>query len=285
MAEEFGIPKFYGAYGALLQDSDIDAVYIPLPNHLHVKWAISALRAGKHVLVEKPIALNAQEAQLLKEEADKHPHLKIMEAFMYKFHPRWQRVEQLIGDGAIGNLKMVKSSFSFFDDDPQNIVYSEKFGGGSLMDVGCYPVSVARFLFGAEPVRILADLDYDAEYKVDTMATGIMEFEQGRGVFFSSIRLFESQEAKFFGTEGIIELELPFNPPDDRPCKIVVVKEDDRQEIIMDACNQYRHQVDAFSKAILQQTPVPIALTDSVLNMKVLDAIKQSDRSGRSVLL
>ncbi|SHJ29927.1 Gfo/Idh/MocA family protein [Pseudozobellia thermophila] len=284
-AAQFGIKKHYGSYQTLLDDREVDAVYIPLPNHLHVKWAVSALRAGKHVLVEKPIALNAQEARSLKEEADKHPHLKVMEAFMYRFHPRWQKVRQLIEEGAIGDLKMVQSSFSFFDDDHRSIVYNRKFGGGSLMDVGCYPVSVARFLFGAEPVKIEADLDNHPEHKVDITAAGIMEFEKGRSIFFSSIQLFENQEAKCFGTQGIIELELPFNPHEDASSKIVVIKENGREEILIEPCNQYLCQVDAFSRAILQQTPLPVDLSDSILNMQALDAIKESDRLGKAVRL
>lgn len=285
LAEQFNIPKPYGSYEDLLNDETIQAVYIPLPNHLHVEWAIKALQSGKHVLVEKPIALNAIEAQKLMDEARKHPNLKLMEAFMYKFHPQWIKVKELLENGKIGKLKIIESSFSFFDADPTSIVNNKEFGGGSLMDVGCYPVSISRFLFDAEPKRVLASQELHPEFQVDIQTTGVLEFEEGTSVFFSSIQLFDSQRVKLFGTKGTIAFEIPFNPPYDHSTKISVTKESGVEEIVIEKCNQYTLQADFFSKAILQNLELPMLFEDAVKNMTVIDAIKESARIGQAVLL
>ena len=284
-ADTFRIPKYFGSYEALLADEQIQAVYIPLPNHLHVEWAIKALKTGKHVLVEKPVALNAKEAQSLLDEAKKHPELKIMEAFMYKFHPQWIRAKKLVQEGAIGYLKIVQASFSFFDDDPNSITNKKEFGGGSLMDVGCYPVSVSRFLFDAEPKRVVSSLEYHPKFEVDIDASGVLEFEKGRTIFFSSTQLTENQAVKLFGTKGSIEFELPFNPLPGKPAKIWLTKEDTREEIIFELCNQYALQADAFSKSILENTALPVSLEDALNNMIVIQAIKESDRLDKVIHL
>ncbi len=283
VARQFGIPRFYGSYDELLADPQVQAVYIPLPNHLHVEWAIKALRAGKHVLVEKPIAMDVEEAQRLLQESKKHPELKVMEAFMYKFHPQWAQVMKMVQEGAIGTLKMIKSSFSFFDDDPGSITNIKEYGGGSLMDVGCYPISISRFLFDAEPIRVISSLEIHPDFEVDVHASGVLEFEMGRTVFFSSIQLMEHQEVKLFGTEGIIEFEIPFNPPKDKSVSISLTKEDFKEEISFDPCNQYGLQTDAFSKAILENTEVPAPLEDAIKNMRVIEAIKESALRNKAI--
>ena len=283
VASTFKVPKCYGSYEALLADQKIQAVYIPLPNHLHVHWAIKALQAGKHVLVEKPIALTAEQAIALQTVARNFPKLKVMEAFMYKFHPQWLSVKEMIQEGAIGKLKLIQASFSFFDDDAKSIVNNKEFGGGSLMDVGCYPVSIARFLFNTEPKRVTASLDYHPEYKVDIHASAILDFEEGRAIISSSIQLCEDQKVKLLGTEGSIDFDIPFNPEHDKPAKIWLIKENSRKEISMEVCNQYSLQVDLFSKAILTNSTVPVSLSDAVQNMVVIDAIKESSRLGKSI--
>lgn len=283
VAHQFGIPNFYGDYDALLAEPQVQAVYIPLPNHLHVEWAIKALRAGKHVLVEKPVAMDAEEAQLLLEESRKHPELKIMEAFMYKFHPQWAYVKKMVKEGAIGSLKMIQSSFSFFDDHPDSITNSKEYGGGSLMDVGCYPISISRYLYEAEPFRVISSLEYHPAFEVDIHASGVMEFDQGRSVFYSSIQLMENQEAKLLGTEGMIEFEIPFNPPHDKSVSISLVKEDSRERISFDPCNQYGLQTDAFSRAILENTKVPYSLDDAVKNMRIIQLIRESDQNSAAL--
>jgi predicted dehydrogenase len=283
IAKHFNISKHYGAYQDLLDDTSIDAVYIPLPNHLHVDWAIKALRAGKHVLVEKPIALSSVEAKKLMDEAKKHPRLKIMEAFMYKYHPQWIKAKKLIDSGEIGTLKTIQSSFSFFDDNPGSIVNQKKLGGGSLMDIGCYPISISRFLFGEEPKSVSATIEYHPDFKVDVLVNGILEFEQGTCTFFSAIQLMEDQNVKIYGTEGYIEIEIPFNPKADKPAKIWLVKEGLQKEIAFEICDQYSLQTDVFSLAILEGREVPTDLNDAVNNMIVIEKLIESDRLGKHI--
>jgi predicted dehydrogenase len=276
VAARFNIPKYYNTYDELLENQEIEAVYIPLPNHLHVPWAIKALQAGKHVLVEKPIGLSSKEAQKLLDESKKYPHLKIMEAFMYRHHPQWIKAKELVKNGAIGKLKTIQSSFSFYDDDPNSIVNKKEYGGGSLMDIGCYPISLSRFIFDSEPEKVLGNIEYHPEFKVDSIATAILKFKEGTSSFFSSIQLQEMQQTKIFGTEGIIEFELPFNPIANKPSKIFLHKDDKTEGIIFKPCDQYTIQADVFSLSIINNTKVPTPLEDAVNNMKVIESIKES---------
>ena len=285
IAEQFGIPKCYGSYEGLLADDDIDAVYIPLPNHLHVQWAIKSLEAGKHVLVEKPVGLSSKEAERLLQETKKYPHLKVMEAFMYRHHPQWIKVKELVDQKAIGDIKTIQSSFSFFEDDPNSIVNSKEFGGGSLMDIGCYPISLSRFLFNSEPKSISSVIEYHPDFKVDVLASGILEFETGTSVFFSSTQLADNQQAQIFGTKGNIKFEWPFNPPTDKPSKIWVTIGDDCKTIEFETCNQYTIQADLFALAIINNRPVPTPLEDSVKNMIVIERLEESNLKKKRVTL
>lgn len=284
-AKRFKISKYYASYQGLLDDTSIDAVYIPLPNHLHVEWAIKALRAGKHVLVEKPMAMSSVEARILLDEAKKHPKLKIMEAFMYKHHPQWIKAREMIKKGEIGKLKAIQSSFSFFDDDPKSIINQKELGGGSLMDIGCYPISISRFLFDAEPKSVSATIEYDAKSKVDILSSGILEFENGICTFFSAIQLMENQYVKVFGTEGYIEFNMPFNPPANKSSKIWLVKENVKKEIEFEACDQYTLQADAISLAILENKKVETGIDDAVNNMIIIEKLMESDRLGKRIYL
>jgi predicted dehydrogenase len=281
VAERFGIPRAYGSYEELLMDHEIEAVYIPLPNHLHVPWSIKALRAGKHVLVEKPVGLSSEEARELLDESLKHPELKVMEAFMYRHHPQWKKAKELVESGIIGSLKTIQSSFSFYEDDPESIVNKKEFGGGSLMDIGCYPISLSRFLFNAEPKKVYANIEVHPEFKTDTLATAILEFEQGTSAFFSSTLLPDMQQVEIFGSKGRIEFGLPFNPIADKPATIWLYHGDQKEEITFDSCDQYTIQGDLFSLAIINDTPVPTPLQDAVDNMIVIERIFSGD-SGRS---
>ncbi len=285
VAEKFRIPKCYGSYSKLLEDTEIEAVYIPLPNHLHVEWAIKSLRAGKHVLIEKPIALSSNEARELGKESGKYPSLKIMEAFMYRFHPQWSKVKQLVDKGEIGVLKTIQSSFTFYEDDPDSIVNSKHFGGGSLMDIGCYSISISRFLFGAEPKSVWASIAYHPHYKVDILASAILEFDKGSSSFFCGTQLAENQQAQILGTEGRIVIEFPFNPPNNKAAKLWLVKQDKTTLIEFGICNQYTLQMDAFSSIILRNKKVPIGFRDSINNMIVIEKLKESDSLGRRVNL
>lgn len=283
ISSRYKIEKAYGSYEELLTDREVEAIYIPLPNHLHVEWAIKALEANKHVLVEKPVGLSSEEAEKLLKTSHKYPHLKVMEAFMYRHHPQWIKAKELVDQKVIGDIKAIQSSFSFFEDDPNSIVNNKEFGGGSLMDIGCYPISLSRFLFNSEPINISSVIDYHPEFKVDVLASGILEFDTGTSIFFSSTQLADNQQAQIFGTKGNIKFELPFNPPIDRPSKIWVSLGDNCQTIEFETCNQYTIQADLFALAILNNTPVPTPLEDSVKNMIVLEKLKESNLKGQRI--
>jgi len=281
VADKLNILKYYGTYEELLKDNEIDAVYISLPNHLHVPWAIKCLEAGKHVLLEKPIGLSSLEAQKLLDESKKYPHLKIMEAFMYRHHPQWIKAKELVDSGAIGKVKTIQSFFSFFDDNPNSIVNNKKYGGGSLMDIGCYPISLSRFIFNSEPQEVFSNIEYHPKLEVDIEATVQMKFNEGTSSFFSSIQLDERQQAQIFGTNGKIEFDIPFNPIANEPSKIFLYRNNKTEVIIFESCDQYTIQADLFSLAIINDTKVPTPLEDAVSNMKVIEAIIKSNKFSK----
>jgi predicted dehydrogenase len=204
---------------------------------------------------------------------------------MYKHHPQWAKAKKMIKQGEIGKLKAIQSSFSFFDDDPNSIVNKKELGGGSLMDIGCYPISISRYLFNAEPKSVLASIEYDSKSKVDILSSGILEFDQGSCTFFSAIQLMENQYVKIFGTEGYIEFNIPFNPPADKSAKIWLVKEDVKKEIEFELCDQYTLQADVFSLAILENRIVKTGLNDAVNNMIIIEKLMESDKQGKRVYL
>ncbi len=276
---QLGIPKAYGSYEELLVDAKIDAVYIPLPNHLHLPWASKALEAGKHVLCEKPIGLTAAEAEDLLDEARKQPELKVMEAFMYRHHPQWKKAQQLVNEGKIGTLQSIHSFFSYYNADPGNIRNMAQIGGGGLMDIGCYCISLARFILGREPQRVLGKLEYDPDFKTDRLCSGILDFGSQSSTFTCATQLTPYQRVNIFGTEGRIEIEIPFNAPPDRPCRIWHQQADEIEEIVLEICDQYTIQGDLFSLAVLNNTEVPTLLMDSAANMKVLEAVVRSSES------
>lgn len=273
VAEQLGIPTSYGTYEELLADPDIQAVYIPLPNHLHVPWSVRSLKTGKHVLCEKPIALDAREAQKLADTAKNYPSLKIMEAFMYRHHPQWRKAKQLVEDGEIGTLRTIQSFFSYYNIDPDNIRNMPDIGGGGLMDIGCYPVSLSRFIFDAEPERVFGEMEFDPELKIDRLGSGILDFGTGVSTFTYGTQLTPYQRVNIFGTEGRIEIEIPFNAPPDKPCKIWHQTGSDTREIEFEVVDQYTIQGDVFSRAIIEDTDVPTPINDAVANMKVIDAL------------
>jgi predicted dehydrogenase len=279
-AAKLKIQKAYGSYEDLLADKDIQAIYIPLPNHMHVDWSIKALKAGKHVLCEKPVGINYSEAQKLLEASKKYPDLKIMEAFMYRFHPQWQQTKQLIAQGRIGELKTIQSIFCYHNIDPDNIRNKQQYGGGGLMDIGCYCISLSRFVYEAEPKRVLGVIEYDLHFKVDSITSGILDFDKGTSTFTCSTQLNSYQRVNIFGTKGRIEIEIPFNAPPDRPCRIFLQEGGKIEEIIFVICDQYKIQCDLFSQAILNDTEVPTPLEDAAANMKVIDAVIESSKSG-----
>jgi predicted dehydrogenase len=283
--KQLGIEKAYGSYEELLADPDIDAVYNPLPNHLHVPWTIKALDAGKHVLCEKPIGLNAAEAQKLLNAARKFPRLKVMEAFMYRHHPQWQWAKQKVSEGKIGELRTIQTFFSYHNIDPDNIRNIADIGGGGLMDIGCYCISLSRFIFGDEPWRVCGIIEEDPNMEVDRLTSGILEFSSGTSTFTCATQLVPYQRVNIFGTKGRIEIEIPFNAPSDRPCKVWYGDGNRIEEVVLDICNQYTIQGDLFSRAVLEDRDVPVPLEDAVANMQVIDALISSARNSSWVNL
>ena len=280
-ARQLGIGKAYGSYEELLADPDVDAVYIPLPNHLHVPWSIKALKAGKHVLCEKPIGLSAAEAQQLLDAARKFPRLKVMEAFMYRHHPQWRWAKQLVAEGKIGEVRTIQSFFSYCNTDPDDIRNRADIGGGGLMDIGCYCISLSRFIFGAEPRRVCGIMEHDPEFKVDRLASGILEFSNGASTFTCATQLASYQRVNIFGTKGRIEIEIPFNAPPDQPCKVWYEEDGANiEEVALEICNQYTIQGDLFSRAVLEDKEAPVPLEDAVANMRVIEALACSAKSG-----
>lgn len=282
VAESLGIPKAYGTYEELLADPDIEAIYNPLPNHLHVPVSIQALEAGKHVLCEKPIGLTSAEGQQLVDAAAKHPNLKVMEAFMYRHHPQWQKMRQLVRTGQIGTLKTIQAFFSYYNKDPQNIRNQATIGGGGMMDIGCYPISLSRFIFDAEPKRVIGIAELDPNFQTDRIASAILDFSSGTSSFTCSTQLAPFQRVQIAGDKGRVEIEIPFNAPNDRPCKMWhQVEGGEITEMEFETCDQYGIQGDLFSQAIRNDTPVPTPITDAVGNMKVIEAIFRSVDSGQ----
>ena len=284
-ADALGIPRAYGSYAELLQDAEIEAVYNPLPNHLHVPISIEAAAAGKHVLCEKPIALTAAEAQKLVEARD-HAGVLIQEAFMVRCHPQWLRARALVREGRIGELRVVQGSFSYMNTDPANVRNQAGIGGGGLYDIGCYPIVTARFLFGAEPVRVASQIEYDPNFGTDRLASVLLQFPTGQALFYCSTQLVPYQRMQILGTGGRIEIEIPFNAPPDRPCRIFV---DDGSQLgdgsarpeTFEVVDQYTLQGDLFARAIREGTPLPFPLEDAVNNMRVLDAVFRAGKTGR----
>jgi len=275
-AAHLGVPKAYGSYEALLADPEIDAIYNPLPNHLHVDWSIKALEAGKHVLCEKPLGLDAKDAQRLLDAAHRYPKLKVMEAFMYRFHPQWIAAKTNVKSGSIGQLKTIHSTFSYFNDNPNNIRNKADIGGGGLLDIGCYCISLARFLFDKQPKRVMGIIERDPEMNIDRMASGVIDFGEGASTFTCSTQLSPFQRVQIMGTKGRIEIEIPFNAPPTQETRIWIHTERGSREIRFPACDQYHLQGEAFSKAILENTPVPTPLEDAIDNMRIIDAIFES---------
>jgi predicted dehydrogenase len=270
-AERLNIPKAYGSYEELLADESIEAVYIPLPNHLHVPWTIKAAEAGKHTLCEKPIALDAAEARTLIDVRDR-TGVRIQEAFMVRTHPQWLETRSLIHSGKIGSLRSITGFFSYFNDDLTNIRNQLELGGGALMDIGCYPINISRFMYETEPRRVLGLIERDAQTGTDTLTTAVLDFPNGHSTFTCSTRLAPYQRMIFHGTAGRIEVLIPFNAPHEHPTQILVNDE----TIEFPVCDQYEIQGTLFSRAIRENREQEIPLEDAVNNMNVIDALFRS---------
>jgi len=274
-ADKLNIGKRYNSYEALLDDPNVDAVYNPLPNHLHVPWTIRAMEAGKHVLCEKPIGLNVGEASKLVEATRQFPDLKVMEAFMYRFHPQWQKARELVLKGSIGEVRTLHSFFSYFNTDPDNIRNKADIGGGALMDIGCYCISFPRFIFNEEPVHVKGEMDFDPVMRTDRLTSGMLRFPSGKtSTFTCSTQLMPYQKVHIMGTGGQITIEIPVNAPPGEITSITLATKDLTETFSFDPVDQYTLQGDAFSKAVIDDKPVPVPLEDAVNNMKIIDKLR-----------
>jgi predicted dehydrogenase len=283
-ARRFGIAKAYGSYDELLADDEIEAIYNPLPNHLHVPWTVRAAEAGKHVLCEKPIGLNIDEARQLLRTRDR-TGVKIQEAFMVRTHPQWLMTQELIKSGRIGDLGAIVGFFSYFDRDPANIRNQPEIGGGALMDIGCYPINLSRFIFGAEPRRVLGLIERDPDLGTDRLTSAILDFPTGQASFTCSTQLVSYQRMQLCGTRGRLEVEIPFNAPPDRPTRIFIhdgsdLAGNDPEVRELPVCDQYTIQGDLFSRAIVENSAQAVSLEDAVRNMAVIDALFRSASAG-----
>lgn len=282
-ARALGIPKAYGAYEELLADPEIEVVYNPLPNHLHVPLSVQAAEAGKHVLCEKPIALSAAEARALINVRDR-TGVRIEEAFMVRAHPQWLAALDLVRGGRIGDLRAITAAFSYFNRDPKNIRNNPDWGGGALMDIGCYPVTMSRYLFQDEPRRVVALIERDPEMQIDRLTSAMLDFAGGQSVFTCSTQMVAYQRMQLFGTRGRIEIEIPFNAPPDRACRLFI---DDGSSLFgagietveLPVVDQYTLQGDLFSQGVREGTPSRFPLEDSVKNMAVIEALFRSAES------
>jgi predicted dehydrogenase len=285
-ARDLEVPKAYGSYEALLADPEVEAVYNPLPNHLHVQWSIRAAEAGKHVLCEKPIGMNVAETlELL--AARKRTGVVMGEAYMVQVHPQWRRMVELVRGGRIGKLRSAVGTFSYFKLEPDNIRNIREYGGGALMDIGCYPIKTSRMVFGEEPLQVSAAITRDPRFgNIDMLTSAILEFPSGHCIFTCSTQIMLQQSMRFYGTEGWIEPEIPFNAAIGRVARVHI---DDGRDLDgggavieeIAPCDQYSLQGDAFSRAIREGGEVPVPLEDALKNMAVIDAVFRSAETGR----
>ncbi len=279
-AERYGIPKYYPSYEDLLRDSEIDVVYIPLPNHLHAEWIRKSADYGKHILCEKPLALNAPEAKEAVNYA-KGKGVKIMEAFMYRFHPQWQKALELVQFKVIGRVNSMHSFYGYLNLDPKNIRNIREVGGGAIYDIGCYVVSSARFLLQAEPRRVLNIIEFDSNFQTDILVNGILDFGGVRSLFTVGTQTFPYQRVEVYGTNAVLTVEIPFNMYADVPARVTVRTNVGTRCIDLGPADQYLLQFEAFAKAIRDGLEAPTPPEDAINNMKVLDALFKSAQTGQ----
>ena len=278
VADQLGIPSAHASYEALLADPGVDAVYIPLPNHMHMDWTIAALRAGKHVLCEKPLAMTADDAQRMVDVAHE-TGLHLMEAFMYRQHPSWVAAMDLVESGRIGTLTAVQSWFSYYNDDATNIRNIVEYGGGALFDIGCYTINLSRMVFGGEPLHIQASVRRDRATGVDALVSAILDFDGGIASFTCAIRSESDQRVHIYGTKGRISIDIPFNIPPDRPTRIRLTAggdppvAPDTTVLEFPTTDPYTAEVERFVSAVLDGGPTPVPPEDAVANLRVIDTI------------
>jgi predicted dehydrogenase len=284
-AEKLSIAKAYGSYEELLADPEIDAIYNPLPNHLHVPCSIDVINAGKHLLCEKPLGLDAKDIVPLLELAEKNPQLKVMEAFMYRFHPQWIKTKEFVDTGVIGTLRSIQTHFYYNNRDTANIRNKAEWGGGALLDIGCYPISVARYLYGREPQRVFAQITPWPGYEVDCLVAGVMDFNDALASFTVATKIENGQMVLASGEQGSIQINWPFNPEPLQSQTLILQREKKPELIEIAPVDQYSEMADAFALSILNNSRVPTPLSDALANMRIIDAMFMSAKQNQWVSL
>ncbi len=278
-ARDAGIPRHHGSYEALLDDDEVDAVYIPLPNALHREWVVRAARRGKHVLCEKPLALDARECREMGAAAEEAGVL-LMEAFMYRFHPRTQRLLSRVRGGDLGAVRSIRSTFTFRLTRPDNIRLDPDLGGGALMDVGCYCVNASRTVAGAEPVEAQAFANW-TDRGVDGELTGTLRFESGLVAHFDCALTLERREVlEVAGTDATLLVPSAFLPgAADVPLHELHGRGGESVETVPGA-DEYRLMVEHFADAVLRGTPLLYGPDEAERNMRSIEALYRSARDG-----
>ncbi len=284
MAKEFDLPLWFGSYQAVIDCPEVEMIYIPLPNHLHREWVLKAIEAGKPVLCEKPLGMNASEAREMVTKAQE-AGVPLMEGFMYRFHPQWQHVRNIVRTNQIGAVQYIHTSFSYNNPNPENIRNQPESGGGALMDIGCYAISVSRFIFGREPVRAMSMMTKHPEFGTDQHTSGILDFEGPRATFSVSTTAHPFQKVEIAGSSGRITIHIPFNTFVDVPAQITLSDGLGQRRVKFPISNSYGLMMDAFARAVTHKLPLPVNGLDAIHNMKVIDAIKGSAHSGNWALI
>lgn len=283
-SEQWNIPVHYNSYEQLLKDENVEAVYIPLPNHMHLQWIKKCADAGKHILCEKPLALNTEEVREIKEYVEKK-NVKLMEAFMYRFHPKWIRAKEIIKTGEIGAVTAIHTIFSYNNPDPKNIRNIKEYGGGALYDIGCYAISTARYLLDKEPKKVVALSEWDEGFGTDVLTSAILDFHPARCLFTVGTQSSNQQEVTVYGTKGKITITIPFNDFPDVKGKIMVETGVGSRTLEFEPMDQYQLEFEAFTDAIRNDTKVTITPEESLNNMVVMDAVRQSMKTGQWISL
>lgn len=287
-AARLNIPKAYGTYEEMIADPDIHVIYNPLPNHLHVAYTLKCIEAGKHILCEKPIALNSAGVEKLIAARDKY-NVKVGEAFMVKTHPQWIKARKFVQEGVLGKVKLVQGCFSYFNNDPDNIRNIEAYGGGAMWDIGCYPLMTSRFVLGEEPQRVMALMEYDEAFGTDILSSVILQFPSSQAVFSVGTQITWYQRMHFFGEEKRLEMMIPFNAPNDKKCQLIIDEgglfQENVEKISFPVCDQYTIQAEAFTKAVMENGKEPVSLEEALANTKVLEAIFRSAKEGKWITL
>tara|TARA_B100000683_G_scaffold269123_1_gene305472 strand:- start:662 stop:1669 length:1008 start_codon:yes stop_codon:yes gene_type:complete len=285
LTKKFKIPKSYGSYKELYEDKDVDVIYNPLPNHLHIKSSIEACKNKKNLLLEKPLSLKSKDIDPLIEIASQNKVI-VKEAFMVRHHPQWQWVKKYIKSGKLGSISSISTVFSYNNKNPKNIRNIKKFGGGAIYDIGCYPTVISRFLLDKEPKRVVGLAKNDKKFKTDILSSVVLDFGEIYSSFIVSTQSTFSQQVIILGTKKTLIVENPFNAVATKPTTVVIyngksIYRKENTTKVFPATDQYEHQVTKFSNELLYKTKADYDLIDAKKNMKVLDAIFMSIKKSK----